>query len=156
MTKALLILKKMADSANEKDFEENFESLKKVTNEEFQKYFNKYLKIKEKWVFCYQKSPFATRTNMHIESWHKTLKYQYFKNIRNKRVDKLIITLMEMSKDAEYFINIVKTKGYRNTFNIKTNERHTFALKKTYKISQNIIKVFLNYNSKLSIYATCR
>lgn len=65
---------------------------------------------------------------MHIESWHRKLKYDYFNGHRNKRVDKLLVTLLKMDEDAKYKRTISTTKGKLCTTNKKINERHKIAM----------------------------
>ena len=67
------------------------------------------------------------RNNMHIESWHRKIKYDYFKGNRNKRVDKLLKTLLEMDEDTKYVRTISNTKGKMCSKNRKINERHKVA-----------------------------
>ena len=55
------------------------------------------------------------RTNMHIENWHKTLKYSYLRGRDNKRIDKLIHILIEMSKNFEYKLHLKNNKGLIST-----------------------------------------
>ena len=67
------------------------------------------------------------RTNMHIENWHKTLKYSYLRGRDNKRIDKLIHILIEMSKNFEYKLHLKNNKGLISTTKKKISERHKNA-----------------------------
>lgn len=102
-----------------------------------------YLKRKEKWVFYLLCGNRFVRTNMHIESWHKTLKYTYLKGRHNKRVDKLIYTLIEMSKDFKYKLHQKDKKGLISTLKKKISERH--------KSSKNV-KMILHEDSKVMVF----
>ena len=79
------------------------------------KYFETYLKKKEKWIFFLLSGNRFARTNMHIENWHKTLKYSYLRGRDNKRIDKLIHILIEMSKNFEYKLHLKNNKGLIST-----------------------------------------
>ena len=117
-------------------------AFKKAANDGFLQYFKKYEKNKNKWVFCFLEGENTIRTNMHIESWHKTLKYSYLSGKKNKRADKLITKLLEMSNDVDYNMTIGKEKPALTTFNRKTSSRHQCAQSVLMKlISENCIQV---------------
>ena len=77
---------------------------------------------------------------MHIESWHRVIKYTYLQS-KNKRVDKLIVTLMAMSNDLDYRAKVRSFKGQRGTFNSKNSIRHNVALSKNFVINGASVQV---------------
>lgn len=111
----------------------NIRLLKECTNDAFMGYFKKYESIRNKWVHCFMKDN-DVRTNLHIESWHRILKYNYLGGKKNKRADTLIVRLLEMSKDTQYKENMKKIKGVLSTFNRKTSARHNNAMRVSMKI----------------------
>ena len=116
-------------------------------------YFKKYELNKDKWVFCFIQGNSLVRTNMHIESWHKTLKYSYLNGKRNKRADKLILKLLEMSNDVKYAMTVGSKKSSLSTFNRKTSARHNSAKSINMKVlSNNCIQVNLKNNMTRSKY----
>ena len=69
---------------------------------EFCKYFTiHYRKRAKEWAACYCKAA-NINTNMYIESFCRTLKYVYFKDRVNKRIDNLIHILMKVSRDKAF------------------------------------------------------
>lgn len=136
----------MSNSQDDAEFKAFHRQLVTTTNDDFMNYFKKYEKIKEKWVFCFMKNEQKRfRTNMAIESWHKTLKYHYLQGKKNRRVDLLIFNLIRMDTDKSYQINLRTTKGKLNTLNIRINERHNFGIKaKMNIIDQNKVQVIID------------
>lgn len=132
-------------SRSAKEFSNHFSQLESISNDDFISYINGYIKKKNKWVFFYMDPMHRTiRTNMHVESFHKTLKYNYLNGKKNRRADKLIFKLLEISKDFQYKENIQNQKGVRSTFKRKISERHNLVNSIHMKISDNFqIQVLL-------------
>lgn len=122
--KAIQMLKNLAISKSSTEYRTNLAIFKEFATDGFLEYFKIHESKKEKWVVCFMKEKIFTRTNMHIESWHKVLKYSYLSGKKNKRADKLIAVLIKASKDQDYKQNIMKNKGTTTTFTRKTSERH--------------------------------
>jgi hypothetical protein len=69
---------------------------------EFGDYFKKYYSTRvEKWAFCYRLR-LGLNTNMYLEAMHKKLKYSYLKGHMNRRVDKLIASLLRFTRDIMF------------------------------------------------------
>ena len=135
------LLNDLSISKSKEEFNSILKEVQRNSNDDFLNYFQRYLKIKEKWVFCFKKANRYDSTNMHIESWHRILKYSYFKTKRNKRVDTLISTLLIMSNDAEYKDIISNSKGIRGTFHKKNSLRHNLSMKKDFAVQGLTIQV---------------
>ena len=128
----------MSNSESDLEFKALYRQLEIETNDNFMNYFEKFLKIKEKWVFYKMNNiQKKCRTNMAIESWHKTLKYYYFQGNQNRRVDLLLNVLLKMDNDKQYQIELSNKKGRKNTVNTKINERHNYCLKAKMNIINN-------------------
>lgn len=141
------ILTSIANSQTSEEFDEKLEYLRNASymNDKFLKYFEKHLEIKSKWVFCYmnQEASF-NRTNLHIESWHRILKYEFLKGKRNKRCDYLIASLMRISHVYEYKANLSTIKRIPGTYKRKITERHALSQKHEMNLLENdIIQVFI-------------
>ena len=66
---------------------------------DFYKYFNEtYVPIASKWAYCFRVQA-AVNTNMFVEAFHRKLKIVYLENKQNRRLDKLIFTLVKLSRD---------------------------------------------------------
>ena len=59
---------------------------------------------------CYRKKA-GINTNMHVESFHRLLKYVYMKGKVNKRVDKCLHLLLKIARDKAYERLIKSEKG---------------------------------------------
>ena len=66
------------------------------------------------------------RTNLHIESWHKILKYSFY-----------------LDKDFEYKTSIAIKKGQISTYKRKITQRHNASL--DLQIEGTRVKVFLSF-----------
>lgn len=137
----------IANSQTEAEFNNlvNYLKSKEFMNANFLKYFEKHLEIRQKWVFCYiDKESTFNRTNLHIESWHRILKYDFLNGKKNKRCDALISSLMRLSEEFEYKMNLSKFKGRITTFKRKVSERHSLSKKRNINLLENdIIQVLL-------------
>lgn len=131
----------MSRSLNDQEFASTLKEVEKKTNVEFMAYFKKYKNIKEKWVFGFKKANKYDSTNLHIESWHRVLKYTYLKKKRNKRADKLIATLLTMSDDSKYKQKVQSVKGLRGTFHSKNSARHNACFRNEMILEGNKIQV---------------
>ncbi len=96
--------------------------------EEFCRYFqNVYCKRVEEWAFCYRAStPF--NTNMFVESFHRLLKVVYLENKQNRRVDKLLHTLLRIARDKAYERLIKMEKGKTTHRVSEIHKRHQMAI----------------------------
>uniref|UniRef100_A0A224Z2Y4 Tick transposon n=1 Tax=Rhipicephalus zambeziensis TaxID=60191 RepID=A0A224Z2Y4_9ACAR len=64
---------------------------------DFLKYFkDNYAVRPQEWAYCFRTRA-GINTNMHLESMHKTLKHSMLEGRKNKRVDKLISALMDLT-----------------------------------------------------------
>lgn len=113
-----------------KDMAQKFIEIYSPVCEEYVKYFKKYyLNRPQKWAMCYRHfSNNNTNTNMYVESWHNKLKTTYFQRKFNRRVDKLLLTLLDMEEDDNwrYQMDI----GYeRQGQHLQATNRHHRGLK---------------------------
>ncbi|KAH7952326.1 hypothetical protein HPB52_021466 [Rhipicephalus sanguineus] len=64
---------------------------------DFLKYFkDNYAVRPQEWAYCFR-TRVGINTNMHLESMHRTLKHNMLEGKKNKRVDKLISALMDLT-----------------------------------------------------------
>jgi hypothetical protein len=91
---------------------------------EFGAYFMKYYSDNVPyWAYCHRVNA-GINTNMHIERFHKTLKYSYLNAKNNKRLDKTIDALMKLLEDKKHDRLIALHKG-KLTSKLKTiRNRH--------------------------------
>ncbi|XP_064483824.1 uncharacterized protein LOC135396665 [Ornithodoros turicata] len=70
--------------------------------QDFRKYFEKmYAGRPEIWAYCYRTGT-GLNENMHLEVFHRVLKCCYLDGKKNKRVDKLISTLLRLTRDKTF------------------------------------------------------
>ncbi|XP_072142731.1 uncharacterized protein [Dermacentor andersoni] len=85
---------------DEEEFEEylkEFLSSKEEKLTDFLKYFKDHYAVRpQEWAYCFRTRA-AVNTNMHLESMHRTLKHTMLEGKQNKRVDKLISALMDLT-----------------------------------------------------------
>ena len=150
---ALKILVDLSNSKDQSEYDRIRESLGSLTNEEFLSYFQRHENRPERWVFF--RIPEAcrkNRTNLHIESWHKILKYSFLNGKKNKRTDTLIFALLNLDKDFEYKTSIAINKGQISTYKRKITQRHNASL--DLQIEGTCVKVFIflysDFISKIS------
>ncbi|XP_040076319.1 uncharacterized protein LOC120848424 [Ixodes scapularis] len=88
--------------------------------EDFLKYFRShYAGRATQWAHCFRKGiPFTT--NNHLEAMHRDLKSNYMHGTHNQRLDKLLMILLELTRDRLY-------KRLKSLIKGKTN-RHATAL----------------------------
>ncbi len=94
------------------------------TTTAFGTYFSRmYARRKEEWATCYRKAALVN-TNMHVEAFHRTLRYQYLMGKVNKPVDKCIHTLLKFARDKAFDRLVKLEKG-------KLTERIQMIIKDT-------------------------
>ena len=93
----------------------------------FCEYFQSiYCKRVEEWAFCYRVgTPF--NTNMFAESFHRLLKVVYLDNKQNRRVNKLLHTLLRIARDKAYERLIKMEKGKTTHRICEIHKRHHSA-----------------------------
>lgn len=101
-----------------------------------------YIPISQQWAYCYR-SGCGLNTNMHLESFHKTIKYHYLDGKKIKRLDKSIHQLMAYIRDkaVDRLIKLRKGTNLKNSV-IAT---HRTALTSTFDLDQ---KDSLNWSLK--------
>ena len=109
-------LKVLMDETNPKVFEVMVENAckkwkKDANTEQFADYFQKYYKGRcEQWACCYRAASGAN-TNMYMEAFHHVLKYKYLKGKNNRRIDRLVQSLMEYLRHKSFDRIIKLEKG---------------------------------------------
>ncbi len=129
-------LRALMDETDETKFEDMLQKtieqmLNSDSSREFGEYFETYYsKRKAQWASCYRKSS-GINTNMYVESFHKVLKYIYFKGKTNRRVDKCIQVLLKYDRDKA-FDRLIKLEKGKQTGRIRViNKRHQLSKKLT-------------------------
>ncbi len=129
-------LRALMDETDETKFEDMLQKtieqmLNSDNSREFGEYFETYYsKRKAQWASCYRKSS-GINTNMYVESFHKVLKYIYFKGKTNRRVDKCIQILLKYDRDKA-FDRLIKLEKGKQTGRIRViNKRHQLSKKLT-------------------------
>ncbi|XP_042149329.1 uncharacterized protein LOC8043964 [Ixodes scapularis] len=127
--KAVRVLLECQDQEEFEELLKAFVDCKDPSLKLFLDYFKAhYAKRPHLWAFCYRKGA-GINTNMYIEAMHKTLKHCYLEGKKNKRVDKLISALIDMTYD-KLFQRLVKLcKGKPTTRIARINRSHLAALK---------------------------
>ena len=94
----------------------------------FAEYFkSNYLKRIEEWSTFYRIGTLVN-TNMHLESFHRVLKYKYLNGKQNKRLDSLLNTLLKIARD-KWFERLQKSLKGKVTHRIlDINRRHEKAV----------------------------
>ena len=102
----------------------------------FAEYFITYYSAKkEQWALCYRRKA-GINTNMHVESFHRLLKYVYMKGRINKRVDKCIRLLLKIARDKG-FERLFKLEKGKVSHRISCiNQRH----KSSVELSTDLIQ----------------
>ena len=109
-------LRIVAEEPDERLFNQMLTNLEQQLQEHTDtRYFGDYLHTyytarKEQWAMCYRKKA-GINTNMHVESFHRLLKYVYMKGKVNKRVDKCLHLLLKIARDKAYERLIKSEKG---------------------------------------------
>ena len=109
---ASIVLMEEPNKDTFRDMAEKFKSEYKNVCELYVTYFeNYYLTRPEKWAMCYRQFSHAnTDTNMYVESFHNRLKTFYMKRRFNRRIDDLVILLLEIEED-DYYDNLLNVKS---------------------------------------------
>ena len=81
------------------------------------------------------------RTYLHIEPWHKILKYSFLNGKKNKRTDLLIFALFNSDKDFKYKTSIAINKGQISTYKRKITQPHNASL--DLQIEGTCVKIFI-------------
>jgi hypothetical protein len=96
--------------------------------EQFANYFEKYYSNRRtQWAICYRQHDGIT-TNMYLEGFHRVLKYLYMKGRVNKRVDKCMHILLNVSRDKA-FERLIKLEKGKSSHKISCiRKRHMTSL----------------------------
>ena len=65
---------------------------------------------KREWGYCFRVGD-GINTNMFVEAFHKSFKYNYLKGKFNKRVDTVLVNLLKFARDKTFGRLIKLTKG---------------------------------------------
>ena len=77
----------------------------------FADYFEKqWVKSKKHWAYCFRKG-IGVNTNMHVEAFHRVLKYVYLDGKHNRRLDVCLLKLIKFSRDKVFDRASKQTKG---------------------------------------------
>lgn len=91
------LLLELSEEKEFKDYLEKFLADKKEKLKDFVKYFKDHYAVRpQEWAYCFRNKA-GVNTNMHLESMHRTLKHSMLEGKQNKRVDKLISALMDLT-----------------------------------------------------------
>ena len=86
-----------------------------------------YCKRVEEWAFSFRDgTPF--NTNMFVESFHRVLKVVYLENKQNRRIDRLLNTLLRIARYKAYERLIKVEKGKTTHRMCEINKRHQTAI----------------------------
>lgn len=114
-------------SSTERDFLKILDNIDKPGSKTFSSYYNSYYsKRKEKWASAYRKfEHFDVDTNMYVESYHKTLKQKYLEGKRNRRLDILLMALVDYENTLDTRITKEQLYGIAPSHeNSKSNLAH--------------------------------
>ncbi|KAH7934578.1 hypothetical protein HPB51_029055 [Rhipicephalus microplus] len=93
-------LRLLLEFLDQQEFEEyllSFLDIQETKLRDFLKYFkDSYAVIPQEWAYCFRTRA-GINTNMRLESIHRTLKHSMSEGRKNKRVDKLISALMNLT-----------------------------------------------------------
>ena len=134
-------LRTVAEEPDERLFNQMLTNLEQQLQENadtrcFSNYLNSYYTPrKEQWAMCYRKKA-GINTNMHVESFHRLLKYIYMKGKVNKRVDKCLHLLLKIARDKAYELLIKSEKGKISHRITCIRQRHKTSL----KMSTNLVE----------------
>ena len=129
------LLRTVLEETNEKVFDDQLASLvdKLSSNAtiEFKKYFvQNWVNIKTHWGYCYRVGD-GINTNMFVEAFHRTFKYNYLKGKYNKRVDTVLVNLLKFKT----FARLIKLTKGALTQRMKTiQERHLSSKKMCFSL----------------------
>ena len=86
-----------------------------------------YLNRLAQWCYAHRVGTLVN-TNMHVEAFHRVLKYTYLHGKQNKRLDSLLCALLKIARD-KWFERIQKTTKGKTTHRMRElNNRHTKAV----------------------------
>ena len=120
----------------------------------FAEYFHTYYSLrKEQWAICYRRRS-GINTNMHIESFHRLLKYVYMKGKVNKRVDKCIHLLLKIARD-KVFERLIKLEKGKVSHRITTvRQRHKTSLEMSTELVKDVSDGLWNITSSSNPFHT--
>lgn len=127
------ILKVLMDETDEANFKKMIDKalMEMKENEKtklFGDYFEKnYLAKYEQWAICFRSSS-RVNTNMYVEAFHHILKYKFLKGKKNRRLDKLIQSLMEFLRH-KHFDRLIKFEKGKVTGRIAVIQKRHNASK---------------------------
>ena len=123
----LRVLLAEADEQHFMDFIQRFMSFLITMHPEFAGYFRThYLNRIQEWSTCHRVGTLVN-TNMHVEAFHRVLKYIYLNGKQNRRLDHLIHIMFKISRDKS-FEQIQKTHKGKITHRVREmNKRHAQA-----------------------------
>ena len=127
------LLRTVLEQTDEKLFDAHLSSLvtrlQSSVTDEFRNYFLKYwVNNKREWGYCFRVGD-GINTNMFVEAFHKTFKYNYLKGKFNKRVDTVLVNLLKFSRDKTFGRLIKLTKGKSTQRKRMLHERHLASMK---------------------------
>ena len=104
---------------------------------QFAEYFkSNYLNRIQEWS-SYHRIGTLVNTNMHVEAFHRVLKYVYLHGKQNKRLDYLLHALLKIARD-KWFERLLKCTKGKSTYRIvELNKKHKKALD---MINSNVIE----------------
>lgn len=128
------LLEKLIKSPTSDEFKSNLRIIKKDFPDELYEYLRKYyLSRTEKWAQYKIDCPNAY--NLHIESFHKVLKKNHFNYKRNRRVDRLIHTLLEFDAEKSFEQKVNKIRHNYSSSTKKIHKYHHQARNSNHTIS---------------------
>lgn len=114
-----------------KELETLLDNLKNDTDTvEFHDYFmRQYIPKVECWATCFRQGT-QIHTNMHMEAFHKTIKYSYFEGRTVHRLDEAIYGLMQFIRDKKFERTIKKLKKREPRKCLEIEKSHKLAAEK--------------------------
>jgi hypothetical protein len=86
-----------------------------------------YLERYEQWAYAYLPDDGGCNTNMHLEAWHKKLKYCYLRGKSKTRLDFFCNQLLLSDKDAQKTCERYEQVGHQNKRTRKVRQTHVLA-----------------------------
>ena len=106
----------------------------------FSAYFTKtYSKRTTEWAYAYLPSSGGGNTNMCLEAWHRTFKYNYLEGVYKRRLDFVLNKFFEFEQDQKIKAESKQVFGYRSKKTAKVRKSHQLAnkTKEKYEVSIN-------------------